>query len=95
MRDAIGNKINDKDPIKWVISQALAERLVFQVMRTSDGGLSTPQGDTPPFIVLTITVPVNVEPGSRPGEPILRDFYCLRNPESETLIDALTGGKPS
>jgi hypothetical protein len=96
MRDALGNKINDKDLIRWRIPAEILDHLVFQVIRTSDGGLSTPQGDTPPFVVLTVTVPINMEPGSRAGEPHLKDFYCLRNPESEKVIDNLIGGgKPS
>lgn len=95
MRDALGNKINDKDLVKWRIPADVADHLVFQVMRVSDGGLSTPQGETPPFIMLTVTVPINLGPGSH-GEPNLQDFYCLRNPESEKVIDILTGGaKPS
>lgn len=98
MRDALGNKISDGDLVRWAIPEGLLDHLLFQVLKVSDGGILTPQGETPPFIVLSVTVPINRAPGAPAGEPTLGDFLCLRNPGSEKIIDILTGtkaGKPS
>jgi hypothetical protein len=87
MRDQIGNRITEKDLVRWNIPEDLLHKLVFNVVRVSDGGIATPQGNTPPLIQLSITIPIH----SDTPEPVLTDFVCVRNPESEALLDALAG----
>lgn len=92
MRDRIGNVIKEGDIMRWDIPAEVGKRALFQVTRVSDGGISTPQGMTPPIIQLTILIPVE----TKLPEAYLEDFLCVRNPESEALLNALTGsGKPS
>jgi hypothetical protein len=94
MRDRIGNVIKENDIVRWDIPPEVQKKIVFQVVRVTDGGIETPSGKTPPVIQLSVLIPVNTE---RP-EAYLEDFLCLRNPESEELLDALSntkGGKPS
>lgn len=89
MRDRIGNVINEQDIVRWEIPPDVQKKMLFQVVRVTDGGLATPQGNTPPLIQLSILIPINTD---KP-EPWLEDFLCVRNPNSETLLDAITGGK--
>jgi hypothetical protein len=95
MRDAIGNKISEGDLVKWLVPPATLDRMIFQVVRASDGGIVTPEGITPPMIQLSITLPIE----SMGAEPVLGEFLCVRNPQSEKLLDALSnageGRKPS
>ena len=93
MIDGIGNKIAKGDILDWVLPEGL-RRLTVVVAHVSDGGLSkgTTGDETEPELVVTMRIPVTVAPGR---EACLADFRCLRNPQSESLIDQLTGGKPS
>lgn len=91
MKDAIGNKINNEDLVKWNIPAELIPRLVFTVAHVSDGGIMTPQGVTPPLIQLTVVIPLDMHHAT--GEPVLPDFVCLRNPKSEGLLDLLSNSK--
>lgn len=92
MRDRIGNEIKEGDIVRWDIPDEVRKKMVFQVTRVSDGGISTPQGDTPPIIQLTILIPVD----TKLAEAYLEDFLCVRNPQSEALLNKLAGGaKPS
>ena len=90
MRDRIGNAINQGDLVRWEIPEHLVKRIVFEVLHVSDGGIATPQGITPPVIRIAIMLPVAVKDAS---EPVLEDFLCVRNPQSEGLLDALSNSK--
>src|SRR5208337_5535029 len=94
MIDGIGNKIAKGDILDWLLPEGL-RRLTVVVAHVAEGGLSmgTSGEQTEPELVVTLRIPVgNVRPGQ---EACLADFRCLRNPQSESLIDQLTGGKPS
>jgi hypothetical protein len=92
MKDSIGNPIRENDLVRWNIPDFLLHRLVWKVLRVSDGGISTPEGVTPPIIQLSVVLPIQ----SDKPDPVLEDFVCVRNPQSEAIMDALTGGaKPS
>lgn len=78
------------------LQRALLDTLVFTVTKLNDGGIETPQGTTPPVVVLAVSLPVMVS--GRDEEPTLRDFLCVRNPQSEGLLELVAGGggrKPS
>jgi hypothetical protein len=83
MRDALGNTIRDGDLLVWNISAEQLRNMVFQVLKVQDGAIDTPQGKTPGVLILAITLPV-----PKPSEELM-DFKCLRNPESESLIETV------
>ena len=83
MRDALGNTIHDGDLVTWNIGAEQLRNMVFQVLKAQDGMIDTPQGKTPGVLILAITLPI-----SKPTEELM-DFKCLRNPESENLIETV------
>ena len=90
MRDAIGNKISEGDIVKWEIPPEAVKRLLLNVVRVSDGGIATPDGNTPGIIQLSLIIPTTAP--ERGGEIQLQDFICLRNPKSEELLAKLSEG---
>lgn len=88
MRDSIGNKISEKDLVKWDMPKDLTT-LLAQVVGVSDGGLVTPEGTRPAILQLIVTIPVNMN--GVVGEPTVTEFTCVRNPNSESLIDKFAG----
>jgi hypothetical protein len=96
MRDAIGNKMCNDDLVRWELLPGTT-RLTGQIVNVQDGGFVEGRGDLPTLIQILITIPVKVDDFTH--EPILSDFFCLRNPRSEALLDALSnthgGNKPS
>lgn len=87
MKDRIGNTIHEDEVVQWDIPLDMVKRILFTVVRVQDGGIATPSGDSDGLIQLTIYVPVT---RSNPGEPILTDFLCVKNPNNEKLLNALT-----
>jgi hypothetical protein len=86
MRDALGNSIRDGDLISWNITAELLRNMVFQVIKVQDGGVVTPDGGkTPGLLILGITLPIP-EPHKE-----LMDLRCLRNPESEDMMNKIAG----
>lgn len=96
MRDSIGNKIRPDDLVNWVIPKDTT-RLLAQVVNVQDGGFVDGKGEVMPLIQILLTIPVKVEDFTQ--EATLQDFFCLRNPKSEVLLDSLSntqgGAKPS
>lgn len=87
MKDRIGNTIVEEGLVRWEIPTEVLKNLVFTVVKVSDGGLATPQGQSPAFLQLTVAIPIN----NTQGEPVLTDFLCVMNPNNEQLLNALSG----
>jgi hypothetical protein len=84
MKDGLGNTIHGGDLVSWNISAELLRRMVFQVIKADDGGISTADGGkTPGLLIIAVTIPI-----PKPHQELM-DFRCLRNPESEALISQL------
>ena len=77
MRDAIGNSIHDGDLL--VLSVEFLRQAVFQVLKSQE-----PTQDHPGIMVIGLTIPVPT------GTKEIMDAKCLRNPESESLIQSAT-----
>ena len=90
MRDAVGNKIDEKSLLCWHIDpEQLKRGLIVQAVSVSDGGLSL--GDsrdlTPATLIVQVPIFVKAVPGG--GEPTLSEFLCVVNPNSERVIEEL------
>lgn len=77
MRDAIGNTIHDGDLV--TVNVSLIQNAIFQVLK-----LQEPGNDLPSVLILGLTIPVPAK-----LEEIM-EIKCLRNPDSEKLIEQVT-----
>ena len=81
MRDAIGNSIHDGDLL--VLSVEFLRQAVFQVLKSQE-----PTQDHPGIMVIGLTIPIPA------GTKELADAKCVRNPESERLIEQVSSLPP-
>jgi hypothetical protein len=88
MRDAIGNKLHE-GALLWMQQWGC----IAKVTRLHEGGLSVVSGNSrevsPAVITVEIQIPISIEPGKAGQEPLLNGILCVRDPQSERVLESV------
>jgi hypothetical protein len=63
--------------------------MVMACVEVSDGGIQTPDGESPAFVSLRVDIPINKQGR---GEPAIPDMLVAMNPMQQAQLEKLMAG---